>query len=425
MSKDRGNIPVTFLKRDILEQERLKFLLITVLACLGILYLAPKILSILNVSLDDYFDFQLFWQAGKSWASGQNPYDGIPIPSADDPHRTAVSTWFYPPYWYPLIVPFGVMPFQAALTVWKILNFILLIISTHLLARALADMTGKKYLMLFVGGIAFVSFMYATAVTVWSGQSSILVYFGLAALTFGLLKERAPMVVVGLIFLALKPQIGLLAFVAMLALRRYRWTVIPAGMICLLSGAAVALTADLRGSIEGFLVNLTRHSEHSANTPPHLTGLIHLLDSVFSLPNASLVALVIYLAGILVVAALFHYSPFNSSNENDNVEQSVATLLLFIAFSLFIIPFHYYDMLALVAVFMIIVAVPLQGRWLMGLGLLLCYRPDFIWRVFGVTNPEEIILSHLVSPGLFLILMGAVWALWATAFAGRGARART
>ena len=412
---------MTFLKHDFLEQERLKFLLLTVFACLGILYLAPKILSISNVGSGDYFDFQLFWQAGKSWAAGQNPYDGIPIPGADSSVRTAVSTWFYPPYWYPLIVPFGVMPFRAALSIWRILNFILLIISTHLLARALADITGKKYLILFVGGIAFVSFMYATAVTVWSGQSSILVYFGLAALTFGLLKERTPVVIVGLIFLALKPQIGLLAFVAMFALRRYRWTVVPAGMICLLSGAAVALTSDLRGSIEGFLVNLTRHSEHSANTPPHLTGLIHLLDSVFSLPNASIVALVIYLAGVIVVAVLFHYSPFNSSNEKGNVEKSVATLQLFIAFSLFIIPFHYYDMLALVAVFMMIVALPLEGRWLVGLGLFLCYRPDFIWRVFGVTNPEETILSHLVSPGLFLILMGAVWALWATGSQARPA----
>ena len=262
-------------------------------------------------------------------------------------------------------------------------------------------MTGKKYLMLFAGGVAFVSFMYATAVTVWSGQSSILVYFGLAALAFGLLKERAPMVIVGLIFLALKPQIGLVAFVAIFALRRYRWTVIPAGMICILSGAAVALTADLRGSIEGFLVNLTRHSEHSANTPPHLTGLIHLLDFAFSLPNASLVALIIYLVGIIVVAALFHYSrrsigPMKTTTRS--ISRNLAALYCFFPF---IIPFHYYDMLALVAVFMMIVAVPLEGRWLVGLGLLLCYRPDFIWRVFGVINPEEIILSHLVSLGCF------------------------
>ena len=85
MRKDRGNIPVTFLKRDILEQQQLKFLLLTVFACLGILYLTPKTLSILNVGSGDYFDFQLFWQAGKSWATGQNPYEAV---------RTAVSTWF-------------------------------------------------------------------------------------------------------------------------------------------------------------------------------------------------------------------------------------------------------------------------------------------------------------------------------------------
>ena len=221
------------------------------------------------------------------------------------------------------------------------------------------------------------------------------------------------MVIVGLVFLALKPQIGLLAFVAVAALRRYRWAVFPAGVVCLLGAAAVALTADLLPSIEGFLINLTRHSQHAANTPPHLTGVIHILDSLFSVPNASFVALVIFLAGIICTAVLFHNSPFNKTSQSADAEQSIATLVLFIAFSFFIIPFHYYDMLALVAIFMMIVAVPLEGRWVIALGLLLCYRPDFIWRAFGVTKPEEIILSHLISPGLFVILIGAVWALWA------------
>ena len=159
------------------------------------------------------------------------------------------------------------------------MNFFLLIVSTHLVARVLADVTRNKYLPIFVGGIAFVSFMYATAVTAWSGQSSILVYFGLSALVFGLLKARTSMVIVGLVFLALKPQIGLLAFVAVAALRRYRWAVFPAGVVCLLGTAAVAFTADLLPSIEGFLINLTRHSQHAANTPPHLTGVIYILDS--------------------------------------------------------------------------------------------------------------------------------------------------
>ena len=124
--------------------------------------------------------------------------------------------------------------------------------------------------------------MYATAVTVWSGQTSILVYFGLSALLYGLLKLRWSMVIVGLVFLALKPQFGLLAFVAVAAIPYFRWAVLPAGAICILASFAIAITADYRASIEGFIANLARHSEHAANTPPHLTGAIHILGLCIS-----------------------------------------------------------------------------------------------------------------------------------------------
>ena len=413
MSKHRGKIPVTFFKTEFRQAERIKLLVLTVIACLGVLYLAPKVLSILHIRPEDYFDFELFWRAGRSWASGQNPYEGTAILNGDGSAQTAVSTWFYPPYWYPLIVPFSLMPFQIALTVWKVLNFILLIIATHLIARALADITRKNYFLIFVSGLAFVSFMYATAVTAWDGQSSILVYFGYSTLVFGLLKQRPSMLILALVSLALKPQIGLLAFVAVGTLRQYRWTVVPAGMICLLGSATVAITANLPGSIEGFLVNLTRHSEHSANTPPHLTGAVHILDSLFTLPNSSIVALVIFSAGIILTFFLFYSSPVNTPGSSPNSKQSIAILVLFIALSLLIVPLHSYDVLSLVAVFMMTTTVPLEGRWIIGFGLLLCYRPDFIWRAFGVVKPEEIILSDLISPGLLLIFIGATWALWA------------
>src|SRR4029077_12236330 len=108
----------------------------------------------------------------------------------------------------------------------------------------------------------------------------------------------------------------------------------------------------------------------------------------------------------------FHLSPFNEQSRTSDVQTSIATLILFIALSLFIVPLHHYDMVALAAVFMLTIAVPLDGRWLTGFGLFLCYRPDFIWRALGVRNPEEIILSHLISPGLLLILIGAAWSWW-------------
>ena len=69
-----------------------------------------------------------------------------------------------------------------------------------------------------------------------------------------------------------------------------------------------------------------------------------------------------FLPLLYVLLSLFYTSPFNTTNSD--VKQSIATLVLFIALALFIVPLHYYDILALVAVFMLIVAVPIEGRWI-------------------------------------------------------------
>jgi len=420
MIETTDRIPMALSKPGLQKTERLKLVILTLVACLGIFYLVPKVLSIsfFHVGSPDYFDFQLIWHAGQVWASGQNPYDGAAFYGTSF-GSSAPSSWFYPPYWYPLIVPFGLLSFHSALAVWKIANFLLLIVSTHLIARALADVTHQKYLPIFLSGICFISFMYATAVTVWSGQTSILVYFGLSALIFGLLKMRPAMMIVGLAFLALKPQFGVLAFVAVAALPGFRWVVFPAGAICLLGSFAIALTADYRASIEGFFLNLTRHSEHAANTPPHLTGAIHIADYFFQISNVTLITIVVFVSAVICIAILFRKFPLDNATEPKSADHGIAILGVFIAFSLFVIPFHYYDMVALTVLFMMIVATPLAGRWLIGLGLLLTYRPDFIWRAFGVANPEEILLSHLVSSGLVLIVVGAAWSLWAHAAANQ------
>ena len=74
---------MSLLKFDFQHRERTKLVVLTLFACFGILYLAPKILSIHGGSSEDYFDFQLFWQAGKIWASGGNPYDATVIPTGE------------------------------------------------------------------------------------------------------------------------------------------------------------------------------------------------------------------------------------------------------------------------------------------------------------------------------------------------------
>ena len=164
----------------------------------------------------------------------------------------ADALWLYPPYWYPIVSLFSLMPYQFSTSVMAGFNFVLVIAANHLVARALADVTRQKYLPLFLGGLGYVCLMEATAMTIYLGQTSILIYFGFAAMIFGLLKGRPSILILGLAFLALKPQIGFLAFVAVATLRQYRWTILPAGSICALATAPINLTANYYASIFGF-----------------------------------------------------------------------------------------------------------------------------------------------------------------------------
>jgi hypothetical protein len=224
-----------------------------------------------------------------------------------------------------------------------------------------------------------------------------------------LLRARPSLLVIGLTFLALKPQIGALAFLAIAALHRYRWTAVAAGIICLLATGAIFLTANYRASIEGFIANLPRHAEHAANTPPHLTGIVHLLDYVFPIVGSPLATPIVFLIAACILISIFYRSPLQNKPDKTPAA-AVPYLAFFVSFCLFVVPFHYYDMVALTFLPMMLMAVPLTGQNLILGGLLLCYRPDFILRAFG-SQPEEIPISHLISPGLLLIVMGCIWSL--------------
>ena len=124
--------------------------------------------------------------------------------------------------------------------------------------------------------------MQATAITVYIGQTSILIYFGFSAIIFGILKERPAILIVGLVFVALKPQIGVVAIAAVAALRRHRWTLLPTAAIGLVSIAPIIVGGDFRATTEGFFSSLTRYNLAGSNSPGDLTGLINILDYLSS-----------------------------------------------------------------------------------------------------------------------------------------------
>lgn len=387
---------------------------LAVVAILSITYLVPKIFAIHDESFGNGFDFRYIWLAGKIWASGQDPYGPLFAQEYHENfHLTLDTFWVYPPYWYPIALPFGLLSFQIAATIWKASNFLLLVGATHLIATTLADVTRRGYWSIFLSGIVFVCCMQATAATLYIGQTSILTYFGLGAIAFGVSKERVLLIIIGLVFLALKPQIGVVAFSAIAAVRRFRWTLFPAAAVCLLATAPIAMSGDYIASISGFLSNLARYSEFSGNTPPNMTGLINISNYAFA--NSALSDfkfIFIFLAIVVAFIAFYNLPPHRSAPDIDNTRYVISQLALLVASLFFFLPLHSYDLVGLAMLLMIIVATSLPGWLPMTIGILICFRPRNFIDALGISHSNDLVFpeSYLISAGLFLLFVGAVWA---------------
>jgi hypothetical protein len=255
--------------------------------------------------------------------------------------------------------------------------------------------------------------MQATAIALFIGQTSILVFFGFAAMIFGILKERPLSLVVGLTFLALKPQVGIVAFLAVAAHHRDRWTILPAAGICLLATTPIAFSGNYFATVEDFLLGLPSFSRFVGNTPPNMTGLINISD--FALPNFEglPLSLMCIVAAIIFAIIIFHNLSSKKEAEIGYTQQLLAGLMLFVSSTLFLLPLHSYDLVALSILLMMILAIPVAGRYLIAFGLLICFRPRNLLHAFGIANPKDLAFpeSHLVSAGLLLLFVGTLWAM--------------
>jgi len=379
-----------------------KNLFLGMVALLGLVYLAPKGISISGVG---GMDFRDIWVAGQIWAAGEDPYGSsfaAEYLAAFGYDRGEI--WLYPPYWYPIAAPLGLFSFSVANSVWKAINFLLLIGGIHLTARALADDTRVEYITLFFAGINFACFLRATSLALSIGQTSILVFFGFSIMIYGILKGRSFALIVGLLFLSLKPQIGVVAFAAVVALRQHRWVILPCVAICFLATIPIAAFGNYRASIEGFLANLPQQQTLGGNTPAHLPGLGNILGYVF--PNfagfSSLILLVSAAVAISFVIGRFL--------TDKNLQCQISSLVVILVSALFLIPVHVYDLVSLTVILMLIVAWPLSGRWLMAIGLMLCLRPDVPLRVSNIEAQDLVFAEiRLLSGGLLLVFVGAFW----------------
>ena len=364
-------------------------------AILGVVYLLSK--SVFNGAPE--IDLKYVWVAGQLWADGINPYsDQFGV--LGDQNFSATNTldhWLYPPNWWVLSRGLAAFEIERATWMWRTFNAMLLVGGVLLAVLAFRDRLHGSLVILGALLFGYVATMQPTAQSLTMGQTSILLYFGLCAVIFGLMRDRSVWVVLGLVLVALKPQAGLVVYAAIVALPQQRARVLSAvcvtGLLCVPAFVSAGFLPTVIGVVEAYLsYNGALEVTSAANT----TGVRHLIYAGFGIDVPSLV--LVLLASVLVFALTRALD-----GRETPVHFQVSVLILLAQISL--VPLHSYDFM--VAAPLGLLAFMPDIRWvfrgLVAVCLLLIYRADNLGKVTGITHPET-----LYSPGTLIYSAAAV-----------------
>lgn len=358
-------------------------------AIAGMLYITPKV-----VTSSDAFDLHIIWVAGKLWASGQNPYGEAfsseyaasfgPVPEM---HQLV-----YPPYWFPIAVPLSFLSFETACLVWRLINFGLLVWATFLTSRIMAEKNPPRFWTIFLFGLGYVTLMQPTARVFSFGQTTLLLYFALAAIFYGLSKKHQWLLASGLFVVALKPNIGVVAYLVVAMMPEWRRTLAFATFALILAAVPVLLLHAPSDTLSGLLIQLRRYYAIYANRPPNMVGLFHFLDA---LPSALTANVLIGAATVVSLAAFRLKSP-------EVLKFARVTMAI-----LLLVPLHSYDMVML--------AIPAIFNWSQGTlalrtllafaGLLICLRPQDIAHALNIAPGLPFAESGPATLGMLLVAL--------------------
>ena len=149
----------------------------------------------------------------------------------------------YPPFYYVLLSPIAMLPYDAAAWIFAAVMVACLYASAKLMRSAVPDFRRDRFAWLFVAAIVFVPLLDSLT----SGQKGTLCLLILRA-TFYLLKQDRP-ALAGLVFglMAFKPQLAIVIGAAMLLKGQWRFAASAVGAalflaaICLASGFDVCV----------------------------------------------------------------------------------------------------------------------------------------------------------------------------------------
>lgn len=162
-------------------------------------------------------DFIGYWSAAYLFRNDQNPYD--PELMLTTQNELVPTTWDYPIMsWNPptliaLLAPLGFLSFSAAKSIWLIVNIVLVLAASLILARLyLPEGHLKSQFVFLLFAVSFPQVLLG----IQMGQITFLVYFGLVASVALIKKEQWFWAGAVLILTSIKPHMVLLSLIYLL-----------------------------------------------------------------------------------------------------------------------------------------------------------------------------------------------------------------
>ena len=395
---------------------------LTACYALGVAGLAYLLVKCLAQFGQPGFDFKYLWTAGMVWAEGQSPTNGAfhAMAARHISEGAIPEVWSYPPNWWAICIGLAQAPLALAHLIWDLASVGLMAGASLLLARSIKPAfgevrTGVPLLDRIVDqpwALASLHFFLmagfeASALLITIGQTTAPIYFGVAALLFGMASGRRGWASAGLALTFLKPQIGVVfAAVMLFQDRQSRDALLGAIVISALMALPAMITDP--DVVRVFLASAAGHEGiMAANAPGAMTGLRHL-TGLLGVPMSTMAALAATVLMTLLACA-------GSARLNQSASPRVRawqTVMLTTAIVVAVAPLHYYDLVLAGVTLFVIGAGTMVLRVTGAVGLLLMLRADQLGALTGLYDKSSTIFegSFLSTVGGVLMLAAAVGA---------------
>lgn len=328
-------------------------------------------------------DFYWIWYGSQALILQQSPYSEQAITDIQMffvgllPESGKYTHPFpFPAYLSIVFLPFGLMPYPAALIIWIGLQFPLLFLALYLIKDFLnLELQGAKLILyMFAGSIGF----FYPVLSYSIGQLAIFMLF-LFGLTFYLLKkEKAGWAGVVLACIAIRPDMFILACLASLI---FLWNSIAKIKKLVFSTAISLVTMNL---VTFFLIGfwypdwINTLTYYATSNPLAVWGLDTVPDMTINYAIAGILALT-------MVAYLIWLILFSRDSNICDIRLSIISTI-FIAYFVFakITGAYYLTLLLIPALILLFFYSKISAQWIIWLVL---FSPWFYWLIVDFFNP--------------------------------------